>query len=403
MCSYTLNGSKVTLPCKILISDTHCGIDNGEKSWFSEPHHEYKHVSSDGLVKNYVGTYRSPRCLKAGYGTTISLNGMCDLCHKIPHLKSLRERLIRRSNANAEEGERDLSGIRNVYLNETEKVAKLRAQQEKLDSHESQIFLLTRENLRMKLRARTLRQKLAEYAKQGSVKSICAQLDKAAQLGLLEDEIVLKELLQSTAANFHKKANGKRYKASVQEFYEVIMCWGGPRLASFIAINLFGPEIHSLYRWRKKKKIELELGLQEKNFAVLASVYSEAMKKIAASEVPVECSEDETAIIQEVTYHQENDILLGFCGTNGDNHVCSDRFCVEVGEGEPGYERVINAFNENKIGNYARAILINPIHSCLPKLPVLLMPTCNCFDSKFVSDQWETVSDYYDRYLQPVL
>ena len=30
---------------------------------------------------------------------------------------------------------------------------------------------------------------------------------------------------------------------------------GGPRIATFVAINLGGPEIHSMYRWRNQHRI----------------------------------------------------------------------------------------------------------------------------------------------------
>ena len=35
-------------------------------------------------------------------------------------------------------------------------------------------------------------------------------------------------------------------------------------------------------------------------------------------------AEDETAVISKVTYSQEKDDLLGFCGIKGANHQCLD-------------------------------------------------------------------------------
>lgn len=328
---------------------------------------------------------------------------MCAFCAELPHLNSFRCRLIVRSKKSNESGMRNTSCVRNDYLTEQEKIQKLSNQQKKLDSNESTIFLLSRENLRLKLRTRTLRDKLSEYAKRGSMKSVCSQLEKAAHLGMLEDKTVLKDLLESTAANFHKHANGKRYKASLREFYEVIMYWGGPRLASFIGINLFGPEIHSVYRWRNKKGVQLEFGMAKRNFEVLAKVYKEAMQSIGLCKIPVEAAEDETAIVQEVSYLQERDVLTGFCGAVGADHMCSDDFNIKIGEGEEGYNAITDAFSKNKIGNYARVILINPLHPALPKLPAMIMPSCNCFDHKFVNDQWRELSDYYDAYIKPVM
>ncbi len=88
---------------------------------------------------------------------------MCAFCAELPHLNSFRCRLIVRSKKSNESGMRNTSCVRNDYLTEQEKIQKLSNQQKKLDSNESTIFLLSRENLRLKLRTRTLRDKLSEY------------------------------------------------------------------------------------------------------------------------------------------------------------------------------------------------------------------------------------------------
>ena len=120
------------------------------------------------------------------------------------------------------------------------------------------IFLLNQENLRLKLRIRSLTNRLV-----GQIKSICFQSNKAADEGHLRDKSVFEDVLQTAAANFHRKKNGQRYKTSVKEFYKVIMYWSGPRLATFIAINMCGPEKHTLYRWRNKKHVSLLPGIVE--------------------------------------------------------------------------------------------------------------------------------------------
>ena len=94
---------------------------------------------------------------------------------------------------------------------------------------------------------------------------------------MLDDKDVSKDLLEATARNFHRKGKtGHRYKTSVKEFYEIIMFWGGPRLASFVSLNLCGPEIHNMYHWRNNNRVELELGITEKNFIVIGQSYKEA-------------------------------------------------------------------------------------------------------------------------------
>ena len=140
----------------------------------------------------------------------ILVNDVCQFCRNIPKLNSFRNRLTTRSSRIHEKCERDLHSIRNDCLTVSEMQRKPGSQQEKLDDQSSKLFLLTQENLRLKLKVRLLRDKLNEFAKRGSVDAICHQLKNAAAKGMLDDKVVLKDLLESTAQNFHvKSSNGK--------------------------------------------------------------------------------------------------------------------------------------------------------------------------------------------------
>ena len=70
--------------------------------------------------------------------------------------------------------------------------------------------------------------------------------------------------------------------------------------------------------------------------------------------------------------------------------ICCDCIVILflVGDGEEGYNTIFSAFRNNVIGNYARAIILNPLAPNLPRLPILIMPTCNRFDTDFVHRQW---------------
>ena len=67
----------------------------------------------------------------------------------------------------------------------------------------------------------------------------------------------LKSMLETICRNFHVKEKGRRYKPSVQQFYEVLLMLGGPRLAKFVSINLDGPGLNTIYEWRGKNAISL--------------------------------------------------------------------------------------------------------------------------------------------------
>ena len=82
------------------------------------------------------------------------------------------------------------------------------------------------------------------------------------------------------------------------------MLWGGPRLVTFVAMNICGPEVHSIYRWHNKQS-GIGGGIQARNFKKLSDIY---------------------------TYNETSNILF-FCGMIGNNHQCPDHF----GDGEEGY------------------------------------------------------------------
>ena len=181
-------------------------------------------------------------------------------------------------------------------------------------------------------------------------------------------------------------------------FYEVILLWGGPRLANFVALNLHGPEIHCVFWWRNAGATRMECGLVEGNFQALQSLYCNASTTLPR--VPVLLAEDETAIVPAVQYLPENDSLLGFCGQNNPQHQCEDKCDIRVEDGEDGYRTIVEAFATKRIGTQARAIIVNPLHPMLPKIPVLIQPTCNRFNAAFVNHHWETTSQFYAEHLE---
>ena len=368
-------------------------------SWYPEP---FFVLNETGHEKT-TGTFRSSNCLRAADAGTFT-DDMCSACSNIPKLESFRKRILLRNEKTSQEtNKRDTTSIRNEYLTSKEMVEKLKEQKEKLDHKNDQLFFATSTAIRLRIRAGSLRDKLREYSRRGSVKAICFKLQRAADLGLLNDKTTLMAMLETVSRNLHVEKNGKRYRPSFKLFLEVLLMLGGPRIATFVAINLGGPEIHSIYRWRNQHRVDISGGIQESNLKKLGPLYKEAMANITSSSVPVLAAEDETAIIGHVTYHQDRDELVGFCGVNGQHHACLDHFAVKVEDGEEGFRNIVNAFKEYKIGSFGRAILLNPLHPNLPRIAVLVMPTCNKFDHRFVYRQWQEVKRLYDQELKDIV
>ena len=303
----------------------------------------------------------------------ISADGICSSCANIPNLPSSRKRLLVRMKKTTDTGERDLSCIRNEYLTSEEIAEKVKQQKAKLDSLESKLFFDTSSNFRLKMRLRNLKEKL-EYAKRGSMKAICHNPEKASEQGLFRDKTVLRDFLTTISKNLHVKKQGKCYKASTK----LVLFWGGPRLGTFVGSNLFGPEIHSLYRWRNRDRITLEGGINHADMSKIAVIYSKSIAKqlknkgSRGSVVPVGLQKTKLLLSAKLC-SQEKDDLLGFCGVKGPNHQCFDHFTVKVGDREEGYNTIYSAFRNNVIGNYAGAIILNPLAPNLQLLPILII------------------------------
>ena len=57
-------------------------------------------------------------------------------------------------------------------------------------------------------------------------------------------------------------------------FLEVVLVWGGPRLGNFKAVNLGGPEIHSLFWWRNENTPQVDAGPTEQKFLCVKDIMS---------------------------------------------------------------------------------------------------------------------------------
>ena len=78
-------------------------------------------------------------------------------------------------------------------------------------------------------------------------------------------------------------------------------------MAIFVASNLFGPEVHSFYRWRNRDRITLEGGINHVDMSKIALIYSESIAKQLKNKgslVPVLAAEDERLFSYQQNYAQ---------------------------------------------------------------------------------------------------
>ena len=201
------------------------------------------------------------------------------------------------------------------------------------------------------------------------MKSICHQLSTAFDLNYFKNKNVLLGTLKTVAHNFHVKGKKEnRFEDPVKKFYEGLMIIGGPKVLSYVSINLNGPQKDSVYRGRKKNSRPFNSGINESNFDIALIIIEGMMteKKITGG-VPWLSAEDETGVQRGVTYHQESVLLIGFCGKKGEAHKCLTKFELEVGNTDASYNFMMKCFHDYSIGTLARAMILNPMHANLPR------------------------------------
>ena len=88
----------------------------------------------------------------------------------------------------------------------------LKHQEENLSITKFQLFFMSSKNIRLKIRVRSIKEKLSEYTARSSMKEVCRQLVKADEQGLLKDHNVVVDMFATIAQNLHVQKNDKKYK-----------------------------------------------------------------------------------------------------------------------------------------------------------------------------------------------
>ena len=246
--------------------------------------------------------------------------------------------------------------------------------------------------------------KLTVAAKRGSLNEIGYRFQEASAQGLLKEKVTLLDIVSTVSQNLNRKSTGKRYDTSTADFYEVLLSLGGPRLCTFVAMNIEGPHVNTVQEWRRQKISPMYRGLNEENIKVVAKIYEKIkVKKNIKTSIPFILAEDETVIEGRGEYDAKTDKIWGFCGPKSEDHKCEDFYTLVVGNNNNAYERLQHFYQTSVVGNYARVIMVVPLHREFPALVVYLQATCNRFTHNNVLHQWLRLEELCKRLLEPVL
>ena len=165
------SGEEQSFNVKLLINDVKVGEDDSKTSWYPLP---FVTVNLKKHTTEFKGTFKHVKCT----GYVMKEGNICELCKGIPTLPSFKKRLLLRT-LNVNDGNRDLTKVRFDYMTKTEQLNLLQKKSEELKKCRSDAFFLKSKHIRLKLRTRTLREKLTEFSSRGDIKAIYHKLVKA--------------------------------------------------------------------------------------------------------------------------------------------------------------------------------------------------------------------------------
>ena len=214
------------------------------------------------------------------------------------------------------------------------------------------------------------------------------------------------DFFKDVAANLNKKDSGHRYNDNTKCFSQAMRVYGGRRLCDLFSLNFARPSFDTIRR-DNRKGVMFMSGEHAEIFESIASIYVDAKSLHGISgPILVILAEDETRVRSRVSYEARWDIMVGFCGSKN-NHSCVIDYKPTVRVGDAGYSHMIDAFRANKVGGFARVIVVNPLYEKLPRLVLAACYTCGCFDSGWLRAQWSKIDSLWKKHyytkVKPIL
>lgn len=382
-CSY---GGKV---CDVsaLLQDPHPG-----NNWFVEPHVKADVKVHDNIVQ-VSGVFRHKECLRFALGDDPFLDLTCPKCARIPHEPDFRGRVLREEQAVEKRGCRGTEGGRRIgYLSMAELAAHGRNLSKKYRYERMSHWACKARIVQLKVKRPTFKEAAKGSQEQGNIVKFCNNILLAHRTGAFGGRPALWDYLKDVAKNLNRSKRGFRFSDNTKALSQAMKVYGGRRMCDLFQLNYDGPS-YSTTKRECKKGVQFIAGEHSEIFASVAQIYRDAKAKhMIVGPVPILLAEDETKVKGRIAYEAKWDTLSGFCGSKVD-HVCVSKYKPVVGSRDNGYNKIVDSFRSDKIGGFARVVMVNPLHQSLPRLVLVVNCTCNCFDASLVKNQWRVIDD----------
>jgi hypothetical protein len=254
----------------------------------------------------------------------------------------------------------------------------------------------------LKVKRPTLKESAIATSNEHNLYKFCGDILSAHRSGAFGGRPALWDFMRDVAANLNRRKEGFRFSENSKALAQAMKVYGGRRMCDLFALNYSGPSYSTIKR-DNKKGIQHVSGEHGEIFAAVAEIYKDAKAAHGITgPIPVILAEDETKVRSRVSYEQRFDTLAGFCGPK-DNHMCVSDYKPNVGIGEDGYNKILNCFRSDKVGGFARVVMVSPLHDKLPRLVLCVSCTCNCFNSQWIKDQWDRIDQLWDKHCKIVV
>jgi hypothetical protein len=364
------------------------------KNWFAEPHTRGT-VGVRGNEKMISGCFRHVNCSRLSSSGFPFTHFCCHACNQIPQEMDFRLRVVREDAALEKRGCRGTGDGRRIgFLSMQELANHSRVTMKRLRNERRLRWYQKAMLVRLAVTRPKLRITAEEALVRKDVVKFCNDIIAAHRTGAFGGKPALWDFMRDVTTNLRRKKQGHRFSKNSKCFVQAMKIYGGRRMCDLFTLNFAGPSYTTVKR-ENKKGVQFVPGEHPQIFACVAQIYKEAKSAHGIrGPVPVILAEDETKVKTRVAWEPQRDTLAGFCGWK-DEHQCCSTFKPVVGGGEGGYNSIIQAFRDAKMGGFARVIMVNPLHSSLPRLALVVSCTCNSFDSNWVRKQWDLIDQLW--------
>jgi hypothetical protein len=322
----------------------------------------------DGHSLDIKGTFHHQSCVRFAVSKEPFQNLSCCMCYVIPQEKDFRMCVVREARCIEKRGSRGIGdGRRLGYLAVAKLCVHSRRLKKELRLHKMYRWAAKLRVVQLKVKRPTLREFAKESSNRGDIIKFCNNILAAHRVGAFGGKLALWDFMKDVASNLNRKKQGYRFSSNFRSFVQAMKIYGGTGLNTIKSDN--------------RKGFHFLLGEHPGVFKAVVDVYRCAMLAHGITGlVPVILAEDETKVKSRVSWESKWDTLAGFCRPK-QNHVCISSYKPVVGFGKVGYNTIVDSFRTNKIGGFARIIVVNPLHEKLPRLVLVVCYTCNYFDS----------------------